>query len=289
MADNLLSLADHYDAFVFDAFGVLNVGQTAIKGAPECIEQLRALGKRVFVLTNGASAALTKMRVKFDRLGYDFTDSEIVSSRLAAEQAMVRLSVTLPPSHCWGAISGGMSGASDLPVSCKILDENPADVHAAANLYADVDAFVMLSSLTWNDTQQQVLLDALEKNPRPVVIANPDVVAPHEQGFSLEPGYYAHELLDRLELPLEFHGKPFPSVFTLIRERLDALAADDGRVIPDQRVAMLGDTLHTDVLGAKAAGWGAILVSSHGLFRGFDVQPFIARSGIVPDWIVPSI
>lgn len=289
IAPDLLALADHYDAFVFDAFGVLNVGQTAIPGAPECIAQLRARDKAVFVLTNGASAALGMMRSKFAKLGYDFTDEEIVSSRLAAEHALARLSPTLAGKQRWGAITGGMSTAADLSVECIVLDENPENPEEAADLYDQVDAFVMLSSLTWSAAQQKILVSTLARKQRPVVIANPDVVAPHERGFSLEPGYYAHELLDELDLQLEFHGKPFPSVFQLVRERLDRLAVEGAPLIKNQRVAMLGDTLHTDVLGAKAAGWGAILVADHGLFRSRDVQPFIERSGIRPDWVIPGI
>jgi predicted HAD superfamily phosphohydrolase YqeG len=51
---------------------------------------------------------------------------------------------------------------------------------------------------------------------------------------------------------------------------------------------MVGDTLHTDVLGGRAAGMGTILVTDHGLFAGLDIARFIGRSGIVPDSIVRS-
>ncbi len=51
---------------------------------------------------------------------------------------------------------------------------------------------------------------------------------------------------------------------------------------------MVGDTLHTDVLGGAAAGCRSVLVTDHGLFAGRDTAPFIAASGIVPDFIIPS-
>jgi len=288
-APNLIDLAEHYDAFVFDAFGVLNVGQSPIPGGPECIAELKAQRKAVFVLTNGASAPVNKMREKFVKLGYDFDDHEIVSSRLAAENALARLTPTLTGNRLWGAITGGMSTADDVSVNCLVLDDNLIDQNAMSARYDEVDAFVLLSALTWDAAQQSMLKSSLKRKPRPVVIANPDVVAPHEKGFSLEPGYYAHELLDEMDLQLEFHGKPFPSVFEIVRERLDSLVSADFPNVKNSRVAMLGDTLHTDVLGAKAVGWGAILVSDHGLFRGLDVNPYIERSGIVPDWIIPAI
>jgi ribonucleotide monophosphatase NagD (HAD superfamily) len=51
---------------------------------------------------------------------------------------------------------------------------------------------------------------------------------------------------------------------------------------------MVGDTLHTDVLGGAASGMGSILVARHGLFAGRDVAPYIRRSGIRPSWIVET-
>jgi ribonucleotide monophosphatase NagD (HAD superfamily) len=51
---------------------------------------------------------------------------------------------------------------------------------------------------------------------------------------------------------------------------------------------MVGDSLHTDVLGGRAAGMGSVLVAEHGLFAGRDVSAYIAASGIRPDAIVTT-
>ena len=274
-APDLLSIADNFDVFVFDAFGVLNIGSTAIPGAIDCIRQLRARGKSVFVLTNGASAPLAAVEQKFIGLGFDFSLNEIVSSRHAAERAVARLQASKPSIELWGAITGGKSSADDLEVNAIELGDAAAD-------YDRIDAFLFLSALEWDGVRQQRLYDSLQKRPRPLVVANPDVVAPNEHGFSLEPGYFTHLLMNDLPFDVEFHGKPFPSVYDLVRERIGA------DVLPS-RIAMLGDTLHTDILGGATQGWTSVLVSEHGLFSGHDVGVFIEQSGIVPDWIVPSI
>ena len=52
--DGLADLAKDFDVFLLDAFGVLNLGQTAIKSAPVAVHTLQSAGKRVMVLTNGA-------------------------------------------------------------------------------------------------------------------------------------------------------------------------------------------------------------------------------------------
>ncbi|MEZ5797862.1 MAG: HAD hydrolase-like protein [Paracoccaceae bacterium] len=104
-------------------------------------------------------------------------------------------------------------------------------------------------------------------------------MAPREDGLSQEPGLFAHALLDGMPLSDSWFGKPFPDAFA------DAVARTG---LPAQRLAMVGDTLHTDVLGGAAAGCRTVLVTDHGLFAGQDVAPFIAASGIRPDFIVPT-
>jgi ribonucleotide monophosphatase NagD (HAD superfamily) len=52
---------------------------------------------------------------------------------------------------------------------------------------------------------------------------------------------------------------------------------------------MVGDSLHTDILGGRAAGCFTVLVTGHGFFAGVDPAPFIAASGLVPDFTVASI
>ncbi|MEL7164091.1 MAG: hypothetical protein AAGL96_01360 [Pseudomonadota bacterium] len=53
-AANIGDIFHHLDFFLRDTFGVLNVGNTAIRGAVERVVCLQATRKRVLVLTNGA-------------------------------------------------------------------------------------------------------------------------------------------------------------------------------------------------------------------------------------------
>ena len=52
---------------------------------------------------------------------------------------------------------------------------------------------------------------------------------------------------------------------------------------------MVGDTLHTDVLGGAAYGVKTVLVTDHGLFAGYDYAKFIRQTQIIPDFIIPTI
>lgn len=270
-AASLRDLADEFDVFVLDAYGVLNVGDEAIAGVPERIAALRDMGKRFFVLTNGASFPPAAAFSKYGRLGFDFAPDEIVASRLAASRALSGH----PQGMVWGAGTRDEAGLEDLPAGTVRLGLD-------RQVYDRVDGFVLLGAGQWTRRHQEMLSESLSGRPRPLVVGNPDLVAPLETGLSRQPGFFAHELADRIAITPEFHGKPFPSVFEIVAERLGS------RTPAPHRIAMVGDTLHTDVLGGAAAGWRTILVTGFGLFRGLDEEAYIARSGIVPDFIVPA-
>lgn len=260
--------AEHYDGFILDAFGVLNVGETAIPGAVARMAELRARGKRLVVLTNAASYTRDQLVAKYHRLGFDFTKDEVVSSR---DVAVARLE-TVATGATWAAISAPGDTFADIPAKVVDAIDDPSAFDVA-------DAILFLSTTRWTPDLQRRLHQALERRPRPMVVANPDLVAPREDGLSQEPGLFAHDLIDALGCDVHWFGKPFADAFA------DAFARSG---LAAHRVAMVGDTLHTDVLGGAAAGCGTVLITDHGLFRGLDVAPFITTSGIVPDIIIPT-
>lgn len=265
---DLSAVFERYDGFVLDAFGVLNIGESAIPGAVAQIARMRAAGKRVVVLTNGASHARAKALAKYARLGFDFAAAEVVASRDIAIAAMARY----PKGMLWAAITAEGASFEDIPGRIEPLSGSDHLLHSA-------DGFVFLGAEGWSAAHQARLYAALLAHPRPVIVANPDIVAPREDGFTLEPGHFAHDL----PATAEFHGKPYGAALEEAVARLCATSP-----IPRARIAMVGDTLHTDVLGGRAAGLGTVLIARHGLFRGLDPAPFIAASGIVPDVIAQT-
>lgn len=263
---SLLDIADEIDAFVFDAFGVLNVGDRLIDGADVRLDQLRARGCHIRILTNAASYGRAHAIEKFRRLGVRVADDEIVTSRDAALQSLSRL-------H-WGVIAAEGDRLDDLAMPHTRLGGDEA-------AYRAVDGFLFLSSEAWTESRQAMLATAMDARPRPLVIANPDLVAPRGDGFSLEPGYFGHLIADRHPGLVRFFGKPFPEVYRLVERTLPG--------VPASRIAMCGDTLHTDIVGAAAQGWKTVLVTRDGLFAGFDTEAFSTRSGLFADWRLKRI
>ena len=264
---DLGEIEDRFDTFIFDSFGVLNVGERAVPGAVERLADLRRKGKQVIVLTNAASVPTTRLVSKYVKLGFDFSQPEIISSRSVLMDALQRFG----PAMRWAAIAPEDAGIEELPGQVEAYTDT-----------IECDGYIFLSSAGWNEDRQRGLLAALRDRPRPLLIGNPDLVAPREDTFTLEPGAYAHEIADRLHLEPVFFGKPFGNAF-------DYLVETAGAAVNPARTLMLGDTLHTDVLGGKAAGMCTALVTGHGVLRNLDVSACIESSGIVPDYRMPSI
>ncbi|MDG2474161.1 MAG: HAD hydrolase-like protein [Paracoccaceae bacterium] len=263
---DLTEIVKNAEAFIFDAFGVLNIGNTLITGADLRLRELRALGCEVRILTNAASYERSGAVTKFSKLGIEIKESEIITSRDAAIQTL-----TL---GLWGVIASNEDYLKDIYVNYLRLGKNPYD-------YDRVDGFLFLSSSNWSESKQQLLKDSLLKNDRPVVIANPDLVAPRDNGFSIEPGHFGHLLVDTGVTNVRFFGKPFPEVYNLVEASLPG--------IPNNKIVMCGDTLHTDILGAATRGWQTVLVTQDGLFSGYDTKKYCSDSGIYPNWRLPRI
>jgi len=268
--DSLAPLIERFDAFVLDAYGVLNVGERPVPGAAERLEAMRAAGRRLVVLTNGASSDRATALARYRTLGLRLEDHEVVASRDVARDVLAAEGA----GGLWAAISYPGARLDDLaPLRVAPLAWD-------ARLWEAADGFLFLGSQGWDDRAQARMIEALTARPRPVVVANPDVVAPLEGGFSLEPGHFGHALAHLPGVRLRFFGKPYADAFAAALARLGN---------PDPaRVAMVGDTLHTDVLGGRAAGMGTVLIARHGLFRGHDPAGFITASGIVPDYVAQT-
>ncbi len=274
-ARDLGGISHRFDVFLLDAFGVLNVGNSAVPGAVERVRQLQAKDKAVFFFSNSSKHGHGQTLDKINRLGYSFSISHAITSRWCMARAMRDMNRV----RHWAAAATGQSDLDQLPVATSLLEDDP-DTYDAA------DGFLLISSHEWNSKRQDMLVRSLKRRPRPVLVANPDIAAPRENGFSLAIGYWAHALAERLPaLPLAFFGKPFDHIYIEALQRLEA----EGQCVDKNRVLMVGDSLHTDILGGAAAGVKTALVMNHGMFRGLDIDKYILGSGIRPDYILDTV
>lgn len=82
--ENPSDLLDSVDVFIFDCDGVIWKGDSVIDRVPDVLAKLRAMGKRVFFVTNNSTKSRKGYKKKFDDLGLDVQPEEIFSSSFAA-------------------------------------------------------------------------------------------------------------------------------------------------------------------------------------------------------------
>jgi HAD superfamily hydrolase (TIGR01450 family) len=268
--DNLLAIADQFDLIVFDAFGVLNSGQSAIPGAVKTVTALQEMGKKIAVVTNDASSSGEAILARHRSRGFDFDNNSLISS----QQFVAPLMGGYADITHWGAMA-----PTDWPFD--ILPGLVEPLGSDRTLYDAVGGFLLIDSDSWTDTQQSLLEQSLKANPRPILVGNPDICAPMGDFLSVESGYFAHLAGDASGVMPQCVGKPYHHVFEEVLKRHPG--------VDRSRVLMVGDTVHTDVLGGLASGIKTLLVHQGGFLDGQDIEGAFARSGLRPHFCARAI
>ena len=257
------------DAVVLDAFGIINVGAAPIDGIHEFLAQAADRGVAVMVLTNGAGQGAAFSWKKYRAWDLDLELDQVVSSRDSLERELESAGFESP-------IATIGPGVRPLGIEGELV------LGEAPDLFERARTFAFLGSGLWEERHQTLLEAAIAEGGKRLLVANPDVSAPLGESFSAEPGYWAARAMKHTGVAVDWFGKPHTAAFELVLERL---ARRHGRQFDPGRVAMIGDSLHTDVLGAAAAGFRSVLVTGYGLFAGGGAGEMMERTQIAPDWI----
>ena len=269
-ADRFRDILDQFDALILDGFGVINVGPEKIDGIDEVLIAAQERWIIIIVLTNAASHPSSLIASKYKGWNLPIDGANVVSSRDAIESI---LKETPPPQP-----------VMTLGHSVTLLGY--AEELTAKDDYDAAESFVLLGTTEWHEEDQQRLEAALLKRMRPLYVANPDVSAPQLRQFSPEAGYFAARAMQATGVEPVWGGKPHSAAFTAALCRVDAIA---GYSVDRSRLAMVGASPHTDILGGLGAGICSVLISSYGLLRNYDAEAECARLGIMPHWIVRAL
>ena len=270
--DRLIDLLDHVEALVLDGFGVINIGVTPIDGILEFLDAAARRDIAVMVLTNGAGQPAETSWQKYRNWGLDLAREQVVSSRDSLEAELAGLTA--------GGVVASMGPlARPLGVAGELAFDDP-------QMFAQATHFAFLGAIGWTETHQAALEAALATGGRHLLVANPDISAPQEGGFSAEPGYWAARAAQATGIRPQWFGKPHAGAFDLVMARLEDVY---GRRFDRARVAMVGDSLHTDILGGAAAGMQSVLLTGYGLFSNGGADDMIWACGITPHWIAERL
>ena len=272
--DRLVDILPDVDALILDGYGVINVGSGPIDGIHEFFAAAKAHDCPIIVLTNGASFDTSRTAAKYTGWDLPITAEQIVSSRDAMIAALSQTTSALAQPGSFSHISQKIGLANEY-----CLADDPT-------FFDEVQNFLFLGAVDWDESLQDQLVQAFRSGSKSLHIANPDVVSPYADRLNPEPGYWVARLMQEVDVTPHWYGKPYAPAYKLALEQLELVY---GRAIAPEKVAMVGDSLHTDIIGASAYGLQSVLITGYGLFRDGGAERAIAACDIHPHWVVSTL
>ncbi|WP_299379129.1 TIGR01459 family HAD-type hydrolase [uncultured Kiloniella sp.] len=253
----LSEVIDDYDLFIFDLWGVMHDGITAYPDAIKCLQTLRARkSSEIILLSNAArlsssiTAHLTSLGIAEDMYDALLTSGDVTASILSDREKQ--------QSHPRGPryFHIGPERAQPTLDACggqEVVLED-AELVICTGFFRKED---QVNSYT------DLLKSALTLN-LPMICANPDIVI-HRGGKIIPcPGAIAAHY-EELGGAVERFGKPYPAIYNSVFSNLTK--------IPRPRAVMIGDSLTTDIRGARQAGIDSLWISGGIHAKDLNMQP----------------
>jgi len=276
--ESFRSIVKNYKAVFFDAFGVLKNHQGLIPGIINTFEYLDKKGIKYYILTNDSSRSPEMLAQWYqDRGVYQVTADKILSSGMVAmEYFKLKVSNGNAVAYLGTENSAHYIETAGLTtIAVKNIDLNNID-HIESFAFLDDEGF------NWNEDINKAI-NLLRKKNMAVVVANTDINYPVNQNdVSVAIGSLADMVEKIIGKSFIRFGKPDAQMFLLAYER----ALQDIEVRRNE-ILMVGDTLHTDIMGGNKFGLDTVLVlSGNTLPEMANIR--ISSSGIIPTFICES-
>jgi HAD superfamily hydrolase (TIGR01459 family) len=280
----LAILAERYDAFIVDLWGVIHDGVRAFPQAVACLERLRDRDKRVLILSNAprraqaVAARNAELGIPIDLCDGVMSSGEAAWQHLAERadpwhRALGRRCYHLGPER-----DGGMREG---------LDYDFVGGLAAADFVLATGALAAEDTLA---TYDSFLAEALGRR-LPMVCANPDLEVIRGERREICAGAIALGY-EEMGGEVRYHGKPHRAIYE---------ACFDMLRVPDRgRIAAIGDSLRTDIAGANRAGIDGLFITGglQGAELGVDsdgnaeparLAALCATAGALPAAALPAL
>ena len=255
-------VAPNYDGFILDLWGVVHDGVAPIPGALKCLRALMESSKRIVLLSNAPRRANDVVR-RIAEIGVPADHYHCVMS--SGEEAWQHLYRRSDPFY-----------AALGPRCLHIGSERDLEIREGLDLEfvesAEEAQFILNTGPAgWDDIIEdyQPLLRLALTRDLPMVCANPDLVVMRGTTLHLCAGGLA-KWYEEAGGRVRWHGKPFRSIYDTC---LGLLGIDDR-----SRTLAVGDSLRTDIAGARGAGLDSVLIAG-----GIHAEEFGMIDGQSPD------
>lgn len=274
---SLLDIIDQYDGFLLDLWGVIHDGQSLYPGVRQTFARLKEQNKQVILLSNAprraarAQETLASLGIAHTMYDHVITSGEAVYGYLNQARDFGTNYYYIGPDKDLDILDGlKRYSRSGLATSQFILN---------VGFFRDEDP---LSD--YEKTLQSARMLGL-----PMICANPDRIVVRRNGEVLPCAGLLAERYEELGGKVLWFGKPYREVYHLCLKRFVELTPE--------RILAVGDSLHTDILGANQTGIASALVTG-GILKeklvtktGINeaaLMELITETGARPDYLVPG-
>lgn len=233
----LTQIADDYDGFIIDLWGVIHNGVELFPGVLSCLQKLKEHNKTVIFLSNAPRASgaviekLTTLGISSDLYDTIVTSGDLTIEYLRRSSARTYYHIGVPEKDSSLLIGIGMNPVSSMPEAEIIIASNFQDHRPQLS-----------------DYQKDFILAI--KNQVPMVCANPDIVVNFGNEICLCAGALAEEYQKQGGL-VKFFGKPYREIYDYIFNSFEG-----------KKWLVIGDSLETDIRGATINQLDSLLVLS---------------------------
>lgn len=243
-------LVRQYDAFFFDAYGVLLHRDGPLPGACHLLETLKALEKPYYVVTNSAARLPEHAAERYQAFGLPLEAEQIVTAgslikgHFDRHDLAGKACAVLGPEDSYRYVeqAGGVTVKPTEPFDVLVIGDQvgfPFLDHMDAAISYLIRRF---------DADQPVTL----------ILPNPDLIFPKPDGFGITCGAMAtiiesvlkQRYPNRRDTEFKVLGKPMAAIFEEAIRRAGT-----------QNAVMIGDQIETDIRGAHTLGIDSALVT----------------------------
>lgn len=243
--NNISEIADCYDAFLLDIWGVLHDSANVYPGVVDCLQHLKRSGKKIILISNAArrSVVLEKELTRFG-LTHHMYDHVVTSGELF-----------------WNSYNSGKDTClNQLGSKYYLIGSAEYDLTLGLplNQVATIDAadFVLTISVVGSpvsiEEKVPILREAAERSLT-MICVNPDLVVVRDGVLGIAAGVYAKKY-EELGGQVRYYGKPYSPIYRYCFELLEEISRE--------KTIAVGDALKTDIAGADGCSLDSILVGT---------------------------
>ncbi|NSW75803.1 MAG: HAD-IIA family hydrolase [Candidatus Atribacteria bacterium] len=225
-------IAEHFRVFLFDLDGVIWRGGELIADAREVVMELRRMGKFIRFLTNNPRWSREEIRERLVAFGIDAALEEVVTASWATAWYLRERGFKT------GYILGSNSLKEELKRMGIIEEERFPQV-----VVVGYDEHISFGEIAW-------AVRFVERGAE-LVATNPDVVFTLPEGKVPATGSVVKVIESLSGCKATVIGKPSPYIFELLFQGLGNVERSD--------MALVGDSIETDIQGAHGVGIAGIL------------------------------